>query len=80
MAAKGGHIDFMFLVPPCPAAGSDAGHNDFSFLTFVAHASGGVFTGRKQGFGQGNNFTGVSLSRGEESLSWGLCLEGLCPG
>ena len=25
MAAKGGHIDFMFLGPPYPAAGSDAG-------------------------------------------------------
>ena len=24
MAAKGGHIDFMFLAPPYPAAGSDA--------------------------------------------------------
>ena len=30
MADKGGHIDFMFLGPPYPAAGSDAGHPGFS--------------------------------------------------
>ena len=39
MAAKGGHIDFMFLAPPYPAAGSDAESKTKNIETFTLYLS-----------------------------------------